>query len=239
MGEELDVTVGSHRLHCKRFGSRSAPLVVGLPGLSGDVSNFAYLGEQIGGDSLQLVALAWRGRGRSETTAPGTYGWESHARDVLGLADALGFEAFAVVGQSMGGSVAMKVAEVDGKRLAAVVLIDVAGRVDRGVGPVVEATIRRLPAVVTSSGAVAEDRAYTQTQHPYERWKHLTMPTLLVRATREFEPGSGYVVPADDRDRFRREVPDASVVEVDANHQTINTHPDTADAVRAFLSAAL
>jgi len=60
-----------------------------------------------------------------------------------------------------------------------------------------------------------------------------------VRATREFEPGSGYVVPADDRDRFRREVPDASVVEVDANHQTINTHPDTADAVRAFLSAAL
>ena len=238
MGEEFDIIARSHRLHCERYGSPSAPLVIGLPGLSGDVGNFAYLGERIGGEAMQLVALHWRGRGRSETTAPGSYGWENHARDVLGLADALGAETFAAVGQSMGGSVAMKVAELDGKRLDAVVLIDIAGRVDRGVGPVIEATIGRLPLAITSSGAVAEDRAYTQTQHPYERWKHLTMPTLLVRATRELEPGAGYVVPADDRDRFLRDVPGAAVVEVDGNHLTVNTHPDTVAAVKAFLSSS-
>src|SRR4029077_14274506 len=43
----------------------------------------------------------------------------------------------------------------------------------------------------TSREAVLEDRAYTATQDPYDRWKYLTMPTLLLRATRELEPGSG------------------------------------------------
>ena len=61
------------------------------------------------------------------------------------------------------------------------------------------------------------------------------MPTLLLRATQELRPWSGYVVPAADRDRFLREVPGATVVEVAANHLTINTHPETAEAVRNFL----
>ena len=41
----------------------------------------------------------------------------------------------------------------------------------------------------TSAAAVAEDRAYTATQHPYDRWQHLTMPTLLLRPPRNFAPG--------------------------------------------------
>jgi pimeloyl-ACP methyl ester carboxylesterase len=87
----------------------------------------------------------------------------------------------------------------------------------------------------TSPGAVAEDRAYTATQDPYARWAHLTMPTLLVRATRELVRGAGHVVPVAERDRFRRSVPHAAVVEIDANHLTVNTHPDLAVAVRSFL----
>jgi hypothetical protein len=42
-------------------------------------------------------------------------------------------------------------------------------------------------------------------------------------------------VPADDRDRFLREVARSAVVEVDANHLTINAHPDTAAAMGTFL----
>src|SRR6266508_1609677 len=64
--------------------------------------------------------------------------------------------------------------------------------------------------------AVAEDRRYTATQHPYERWKHLTMPTLLLKATRELLPGTGHVVPAADMDLFLREVRRGVVVEIDA-----------------------
>jgi pimeloyl-ACP methyl ester carboxylesterase len=275
--DEFEVAVGSHRLHAERWGSASAPLVLGLPGLTGTSANFAFLGERIGSDSLQLVALDLRGRGRSTTTAPGTYGWENHALDVLAVATELGFERFAVIGQSMGGSVAVQAAALDGARLTAVVLVDVAGRVDRGVGPAIAASIGRLGRVYdsvdhylrevrtqgliepwneywerayrrelcavdggvrprTSTDAVAEDRAYTATQDPYSRWLHLGMPTLLLRATRELRPGAGFVVPADDRDRFLRDVPQAMVAEIDANHLTINTHDETAAAVRTFLA---
>ena len=278
-GEEFDTTGRAGRLHAQRFGSSSAPLVLGLPGLSGNVKNFDYLGERIGGDALQLVALDWRGRGKSEQTPAGTYGWENHALDVLAVADALGFEEFRVIGQSMGGSVAMKIAELDSPRLNAVVLVDVAGRVDRGVGHVIADSIARLGKVHgsveeylqivrsvglvdpwtdywdrahryeleevaggvrtrTSLDAVAEDRAYTLTQDPYQRWEHLTMPTLLVRATQELRPGSGYVVPPDDRNAFLREVPGAAVVEIEANHLSINTHPETVTAINRFLFPA-
>jgi pimeloyl-ACP methyl ester carboxylesterase len=87
--------------------------------------------------------------------------------------------------------------------------------------------------------AVVEDREFGARQHPYDRWKHLTMPTLLLRATRELVPGAGYVVPVTDRQRFEQEVPCGVVVEVDANHLTINTHPETATNIDRFLAGVL
>lgn len=251
--------------------------MVGVHGLTGNLKTFAFLGGRIAGDDLQLVALDLRGRGRSDATPRGTYGWDSHALDVLGVADALGVERFAVIGLSMGGSVAMRIAAVAGRRLEAVVLVDVAGRVDRGVAAPIRASIDRLGRVYesadhyldavrsqglvdpwsddwacayryelgaveggvrprTSVDAVHEDRAYTATQDAYERWRHLTMPVLLLRATRQLQAGAGLVVPADDLDRFTRTVPHAVITEVDANHLTIATHAETAVAVRQFLT---
>jgi pimeloyl-ACP methyl ester carboxylesterase len=276
---DFDVVLSSGRLRARRWGSPSAPLAIGVPGLAGNVANFAFLGEHIAGADLQLVAVDLRGRGHSTTTPPGTYGWERHAEDVSAAAGVLGFDRFAIVGQSMGGSVAMKAAELDGSRLGAIVLVDVAGRVDRGVGPVIAGSLARLGQAYgsaeeyleavragglmdpwnsyweqaylydlreaqggvcsrTSRDAVMEDRGYTATQDPHDRWAHLSMPTLLVRATRELAPGAGHIVPADERDRFRRMVPHATVIEVDANHLTVNTHPDLPGAVRSFLLAA-
>lgn len=278
-GEDFEISVRSHRLHARRWGSATARLAIGVPGLSGNVAHFDFLGERIGGDDVQLIALDLRGRGQSDTTPHGSYGWENHALDVLGVADALGFDRVAVIGQSMGGSVAMAAAKLDGARLSAVVLVDVAGRVDPGVGPVIADSLLRLGRtydsadhclaevsaqgliepwneywdrayrydlcaveggvrVRTSAAAVAEDRAYTATQHPYERWKYLTMPTLLIRATREILDGAGYVVPRADCDRFALEVPHAMVLEVDGNHLTVNTHVSTAEAIRSFVANA-
>jgi pimeloyl-ACP methyl ester carboxylesterase len=279
--DQFDVVVHGAGIHLQRWGSRTAPLlVIGLPGLSGTSERFAFLGERIASERVQLIALDPRGRGRSETTPPGSYGWENHARDVLALADALGFDRFVTVGQSMGGSVAMKTAELDGRRLRAVVLVDIAGRVDPGVGAVIASALSRLDEkyesvdaylrAVRADGltepwddyweqayradmfevdshlvrrssreAIAEDRAYTLTQDPYDRWKHLEMPTLLLRATRELRPGCGFVVPADDRDRFDRAVAAATIVEVDANHLTINTSAQMAAAVDDFLAGVM
>jgi pimeloyl-ACP methyl ester carboxylesterase len=279
-GSEFDLEVHSGSLHLQRFGSPSAPLVLGLPGLSGNIKNFDYVGERIVGASFQLVVVELRGRGRSATTGPGTYGWDNHARDVSAVADSLGVDRFALIGMSMGGSVAMKMAQLDGARLSMVVLIDVAGRVDRGVGAVVASALDRVRHVFasadeyveavkrqgliepwneywdrayryelevvaagvrcrTSAEAVDEDRAYSSTQHPYDRWKSLTMPTLLLRASREFLRGSGYVVPEDDRDRFQRDVPQATVVDVDANHLTITTHLAVSEEIKNFLDSSV
>jgi hypothetical protein len=86
---------------------------------------------------------------------------------------------------------------------------------------------------------VAEDRAYTATQDPYDRWSCLSVPTLLLRASRELRPGSGCVVPVDDCDLFRQRVPHAVIVEVDANHLTINTHPEAPNVIKRFLDGVL
>lgn len=281
VGEELDITVRSHRVHGQRFGSPSAPLVVGLHGLSLNMRAFDYIGERLG-DGFQLVALDLRGRGNSPPTEPGTYGWENHALDVFAVADELDAEMFSIVGQSMGGAVAMKAAELDADRLDAVVLVDIAGRVDRGAGALIASVmasvhdeyesvdayldaikahgmvdewseywdrcyrygIEQLDGRVRARvdrAALAEDRAYGAAHggvYVYERWRFLTMPTLLLRATRELRRGVGHVVPADDCASFLRDVPQGSVVEVDANHLTINTHPRAVDAIRNFLALA-
>ena len=237
MGEPLDLVVRSRRLRAQRFGPASASLVIAVHGLAGNMHQFDFLGDHLEERGLQLLAIDLRGRGDSAPTGPGTYGWENHALDVLAAADVLGVERFGLLGLSMGGSVAMKAAEFDGDRLTAMVLLDVAGRVDPGVGPAVDAIVARLDQApgFADAEAVAEDRRYTVSQDPYARWQHLTMPTLLVRATRELAPGAGFVVPAADRDRFQREVPNCIVVEIDADHRTIATHPDTAVAVGDFL----
>jgi pimeloyl-ACP methyl ester carboxylesterase len=135
--EDFDVVIRSLRLHARRFGQPDAPLTLALRGVSLNSRAFDYLGERLGDADVQLVALDLRGRGRSETTAPGTYGWENHALDLFAVADHLGFDRFSLIGQSMGGSVAMKAAELDGSRIDRIVLVDVAGRVDRGFGTLV------------------------------------------------------------------------------------------------------
>jgi pimeloyl-ACP methyl ester carboxylesterase len=66
-------------------------------------------------------------------------------------------------------------------------------------------------------------------------WKHLTMPVLLLRAARPIVPGSGYIVPETERDRFLAAVPTAQAVEIDANHGAIGVVDAAVSAVAGFL----
>ncbi len=88
----------------------------------------------------------------------------------------------------------------------------------------------------TDPVAVLEDMAYGSFRDPHALWHRLTMPVLLVRATRPLLGGGGHVVGVHDRDRFLRSVPGAQAVEVDANHYGVMTHPATVTAIRRFLS---
>lgn len=76
---------------------------------------------------FRCVALDFRGHGKSQPTAS-LFTIERLARDVLNLADVLGFDRFAVAGHSFGGKVALRVAALAPQRVKGLVLIG-------GVGP--------------------------------------------------------------------------------------------------------
>jgi len=281
--QEFDLQLPSGRVHAERFGPEDAPLAICIPGLSANLKSFDFLGERLACDALQVVAIDLRGRGRSEVTPPGTYGWINHARDVLAVADALGAKRFSLIGQSMGGAVAMTAAWLDASRIERIALLDIAGRPDESVLGPIGAAVARLGAVypsvegyvalvrqigtiepwsdywqryfeyelqpaeggvasLTDRGAVLEDGAFGAGTYAfgdsagvYALWKALTMPVLLLRASRELLPGLGHIVPEPERVRFLREVPTARSVEVDANHYGINTHEDSARHIAEFL----
>jgi pimeloyl-ACP methyl ester carboxylesterase len=88
----------------------------------------------------------------------------------------------------------------------------------------------------TSREAVEEDLAYIEAHDPRALWPALTMPVLLLRASRPLVPGGPWLVPETDRDDFARHVRGATIVEVDANHYGIVAHPAAIDATARFLT---
>jgi pimeloyl-ACP methyl ester carboxylesterase len=88
----------------------------------------------------------------------------------------------------------------------------------------------------TDPWAVAEDVAHAGWRSPRALWDCLAGPVLLVRATRPVSRLGGFMVPSAERAAFVRAVPHAEVVDVDANHLGLLTHPDAAAAISRFLS---
>jgi pimeloyl-ACP methyl ester carboxylesterase len=282
---EFDLQLTSGRLHAKRYGSRDAPLVLAVPGLSANLMSFEFLGERLDPEKVQLVALDLRGRGMSDVTQPGTYGWVNHAADIFEVADQLQVGSFSLVGHSMGAAVAMAAAAQDATRIDRMVLVDLCGVPDASTAAPIGASVARLGTVYpsveayldglrsvgiinpwseywdryfryelepveggfaacTSRAAVIEDSmfgagafAFGDRAGIYGLWHSLTMPVLLLRATREIFPGTGFILTQRDRDRFPELVSGACAVDIDANHYTIATSEDAAAAIGRFLGA--
>lgn len=272
---DFDLQSPSGKIRVRRFGEPEAPLVLCVPGLSANLSSFDFIAERIVDPRLSVVAVDLRGRGHSEVTGPGTYGWENHARDLFAVADALGAAHFSLIGQSMGGAVAMQAAAIDASRIERIVLLDICGEPDPTSTAAIAASVGRLGQVAPSAEAyigaikgmglidpwseywdryfayelvpveggvrsrsnreaVLEDSAYFESHPAYPLWASLTMPVLLLRASREILPGLGRIVSEADAARFPHEVSTASVVAVDANHYTVNTSPASVAAIREF-----
>jgi len=151
--EDCDILLGSGRLRVRRWGAADAPAVLCVPGLSANLCGFDRLAERLAGGSRQLMAVDLRGRGRSEVTGAGTYGWRHHARDVLGIADAVGAPSFAIIGQSSGAAIAMTCAQLEPSRIEQLVLVDLAGSPDQRAELPVIASVSRLGAVYPSAQA--------------------------------------------------------------------------------------
>jgi lipase len=265
-------------MQAEELGPADGRLVLGLPGLSANLRCFDLAAERCAGAGLRFVAMDLRGRGLSEDSGPGTYGWPAHARDVTRVARLLDAQRYSVVGWSMGAFVAMEVARRDPGRVERLVLVDAVGPASDVVGRLVTASAERLGTVYpsigafldlvrglgtidpwndfweayflydlteteggvrprTSRAAVMEDLAYGAAHDPSELWADLTMPVLLVRATRPLHPElGGHLVDDEMLARFRAQVPHAQAVDVDANHYTVGADPAALEAIARFLT---
>jgi pimeloyl-ACP methyl ester carboxylesterase len=148
---ESDLQLASGRVHLRRHETGSGALLLCIPGLSANAAEFDYMGEHLAAPHRSVVAMDLRGRGRSEVTARGTYGWTAHARDVLEAATVLGGGApVDLIGHSMGAYVAMTAASLDTSLLRRMVLVDAAGRPEEASLPPILAAVQRCGTTVPS-----------------------------------------------------------------------------------------
>jgi pimeloyl-ACP methyl ester carboxylesterase len=121
------IRLASGVVHVESSGDPLGHLVLCVHGLSANCRSFDRLMPVLVAAGHHVVTMDLRGRGRSEITPPGTYGWDSHARDLVEIADFYGVDSFDVVGHSMGGFVGMALAAQYRRRCRRLVLIDAAG----------------------------------------------------------------------------------------------------------------
>ncbi|WCO65958.1 alpha/beta hydrolase [Iamia majanohamensis] len=121
--EVHDVSTARLRHQVAEAGS-GVPLLL-VHGFTGAKEDFTDVLDAFAAEGWHAVAPDLRGHGASE--APGdesAYSLEVLADDVLALADALGWGAFALLGHSMGGMVAQVLALRAPQRLTRLVLMD-------------------------------------------------------------------------------------------------------------------
>ncbi|HKJ25887.1 MAG TPA: alpha/beta hydrolase [Myxococcota bacterium] len=94
----------------------------------------------------RVLALDQRGHGDSDADSEGRYDFESMARDVEAVCEALGIERLVLCGHSMGGRVAMRFAGRNPEKLAGLVIVDVGPELDdRGVSRITAEAARQEP----------------------------------------------------------------------------------------------
>jgi pimeloyl-ACP methyl ester carboxylesterase len=105
----------------KQIGDGPAKVAV-IPGWFGDHRAFETMFDDLDVKRFSYAFIDIRGYGHSRDEA-GTYTMAEIAADTLGLADRLGWGKFHVVGHSMGGKAAQKVAMDGGERVSSVIAI--------------------------------------------------------------------------------------------------------------------
>jgi esterase len=116
-------TVNGLRLRCLDWGTAGKPPVLLLHGLAVFAHAWDHNSAALCPD-LHIVALDQRGHGDSDRGPCAEYRTETYAADIIGIADALGWQRFSMVGQSMGGHNAMYVAAMHPERVERLVISD-------------------------------------------------------------------------------------------------------------------
>lgn len=136
-------------------------------GLSANCRSFDHLVPVLVAAGHHVVTMDLRGRGHSEITPAGTYGWASHVRDLLEIADVYGAESFDLVGHSMGAFIGMTLAADHPERCARLVLIDGLGVPESSALVPIGKSVSRLGRTYSS---VADAVAYVRDSGTIQPW---------------------------------------------------------------------
>lgn len=127
----------------------AGPVLVLVPGLTANAHSFGGLMRSGLGDIARVLAVDMRGRGESEAPETG-YTMEDHARDVLGLLDALDLERVVMGGHSFGGLLTYWLAANHPERVKRGVAIDAPAAIDLALVAQVQPSLDRLGRVYAS-----------------------------------------------------------------------------------------
>jgi pimeloyl-ACP methyl ester carboxylesterase len=136
-----------------RWGQESGARVLALHGWLDNAASFIPLAAELQG--LDLVAVDQPGHGRSAHLPPGAdYSFAGAIAGVLDVADALGWERFALLGHSMGAGIASLVAAACPQRVERLVAIEALG----ALAEVPERTVARMREAVAASRGLGDKR---------------------------------------------------------------------------------
>ncbi|TDK28974.1 alpha/beta fold hydrolase [Luteimonas terrae] len=125
-GRPFELEIGIGTVRGLRFGTEGGRRVLALHGWLDNAASFVPLAAQL--DGLDLVAPDLPGHGRSAHMPPGTdYTFVGAVHQVLDIADALGWQRFALLGHSMGAGIASLVAAAVPDRVERLVAIEALG----------------------------------------------------------------------------------------------------------------
>ena len=150
---EFDIGIPLGRIAGLRSGESDAPKVLALHGWLDNAASFVPLAEHLHG--IDLVAIDQPGHGRSAHLPPGSdYSFVDAMNAVLDVADALGWERFALLGHSMGAGIASMLAAACPQRIERLVAIEALG----ALAETPERTVTRMREAVVAHRRIGEKR---------------------------------------------------------------------------------
>jgi 3-oxoadipate enol-lactonase len=126
MVTERNIDLGDVQLRIAESGTGQRPLLL-VHGFTGAKEDFTPWLDRLAAAGWHAVAPDLRGHGKSsKPPEESAYSFKLMADDGLGLADALGWDRFVLLGHSMGGMIAQYMAIAEPSRLAGLILMDTA-----------------------------------------------------------------------------------------------------------------
>jgi pimeloyl-ACP methyl ester carboxylesterase len=221
---DLDGIVLAYRV----IGDKADPPMVLLHGLGDDRRDWNSVLTALAG-THRVYTLDLRGHGRS--SRPGRYSFELMRDDVIAFLNTIGVERCVLVGHSMGGTVALLLAESAPHLITHLILEDVTaprpGALQRS--PLVP------PDEPTPFDFAAVNAIRAQINDPDPAWwdeiEAVDVPTLIIG-------GANSTIPQHLLAETVERMPDASLVTIDAGHHVHRDQPaEFVAAVTAFLAA--